>query len=71
MDSYEKNRSTIIIRSISDRGIFVIPAEIRKQMDIEPGCKLFVFKSGNGLLLMKIGALYDLMCQRAEVNNRE
>ena len=41
--------------TISERGQIVIPAEARREMDLEPGTKLLVFGAmgGGGLTLMK------------------
>lgn len=49
--------------TVGERGQIVIPAEARKEIGIQPGDKLLIWKhpSGEGLLLFKIDTLRDFM----------
>lgn len=49
--------------TVGERGQVVIPAEARKEMTIQPGDKLLIWKhpSGEGLMLFKIDRVRDFM----------
>ena len=49
--------------NVGERGQIVIPAEIRKKMDIQTGDKLIVLghPAKQGLMLVKIGAMREFL----------
>ncbi|PKL39951.1 MAG: hypothetical protein CVV44_06940 [Spirochaetae bacterium HGW-Spirochaetae-1] len=47
---------------VNDKGQVIIPAEIRKKLNIQPGDQLMatVSRDGKGVMLMKMGVFYNL-----------
>ncbi len=54
--------------TVGERGQIVIPAEARKEIGIQAGDKLLIWKhpSGEGLMIFKIEAVRDFMNQMLE-----
>jgi|GEM_PF-3245679 len=47
---------------VNDKGQVIIPSEIRKKLNIQPGDQLMatISKDGEGVMLMKMKVFYDL-----------
>jgi AbrB family looped-hinge helix DNA binding protein len=54
--------------TVGERGQIVIPAEARKEIGIQAGDKLLIWKhpSGEGLMIFKIEAVRDFMSRMLE-----
>ncbi len=46
-------KSTGIVRNVDELGRIVLPKELRKVWDMEPGTPLEIFRNGNQIILQK------------------
>lgn len=47
------------ISKITDKGLVTIPLEIREKLDLQPGTKMIVFATEDGVVLRKAELFFD------------